>query len=164
VYRLDNCAASCFGLECGFSSSVPPIVADSVMSTTNSDPGRPQGDLRSELINWDSVDEVFRLGVALEPGDITSVSPVENVVAMLAWMVMAFVPPVDVMLMTGTTGVGAKLGDDDVDALVDDGGMIPESPVEKVTAVLEEVENPAKPTEIDMSMSRLGEGVTDTEM
>jgi hypothetical protein len=107
---------------------------------------------------------VFRLGVALEPGDITSVSPVENVVAMLAWMVMAFVPPVDVMLMTGTTGVGAKLGDDDVDALVDDGGMIPESPVEKVTAVLEEVENPAKPTEIDMSMSRLGEGVTDTEM
>jgi hypothetical protein len=74
-------------------------------------------------------------------------------------MEMAFVPPIDVML---TSGVRAKLGKDTVEAFAEDGGMMPESPVEKVTAVLGEVENATEPTEIDMSISTLGDGVADT--
>jgi hypothetical protein len=74
---------------------------------------------------------------------------------------MAFEPPIDVRL---TFGVGAKLGTEGVEVLVEDGGIMPESPVEKVTAVLEEVENSTEPTEIDMSISRLGDGIADTEM
>jgi hypothetical protein len=63
-----------------------------------------------------------------------------------------------------TFAVGAKLGDEDVEVLVEDGGIMPELPVEKVTAVLEEVKNSTEPTEIDMSMSRLGNRVADTVM
>jgi hypothetical protein len=74
---------------------------------------------------------------------------------------MAFVPPIDVML---TTGVGAKLGREETEAFVEDGGMMPESPLESVTAVLEDVENSSEPTEIDMSISRLGDGVAETVM
>jgi hypothetical protein len=116
---------------------------------------------RSEFVKVDSTDEVFKAGVALELGGIPPLSPVENVVAVLAWIVMAFEPPIDVRLKFG---VGAKLGDEDAETLVEDGGIMPESPVEKVTAVLEEVENSTEPTEIDMSISRLGDGVADTVM
>jgi hypothetical protein len=38
---------------------------------------------RSEFVNVNSTEDVFSVGVALEPGGFTPLSPVENVVAVI---------------------------------------------------------------------------------
>lgn len=95
------------------------------------------------------------LGVAPEAGGTTPMSPVENVVAVLAAMEKPFVPPINVML---TPGVGTKIGNEV--SLVGDGGRTPKSPVEKVVAVLEEVEKEALPI-VTVSIVSLRAGVAE---